>query len=327
MPDVAPITVILVSRNRSQQLRIVLPAFAANTLRPSEILLADDNSTDDTVHVFQNVCQSLKLSARALPQPAGKTCFRINSMRNVGLSEARTERIILLDADHVPAPTHIAAHMRMLDLGPKVISTGPRLEAANPDGTGPINFMWGHEPYSCMSSATLQPLPFWGLVPGSNFGAHVSFLREVGLFDTDYDGAYGYDDADFNCRASAKGAVYYGDFGAYVIHLPHETVSGVRYDGRNAALFRQKNAQDLVYPPFIPFVTHRENWAKRYAHFLANQNTCSPHLVLRYCPPPPPGEPSIVLTRWAATNVGGKLLLKIAMEKLRERLGRLWKKK
>lgn len=326
MPEVAPVTVILVSRNRSKQLGVVLPAFACNSVMPSEILLVDDFSSDDTVEVFEGLCGSLGLPGRALPQGEGRTLFRINSMRNIGVRASRTERVIILDADHVPAPGHIAAHMRMLDRGERVISTGPRLEAANADGTGPVNFMWGHEPYSCMSSSPGSPLPFWGLVPGSNFGAHVSFLREVGLFDTEYDGAYGYDDADFNCRAAKQGALYLGDFAAHVIHLPHDTISSMRYDGRNVALFRKKNGQDLVYPSFVGLVTHRENWAKRFAAFSAGQTVSSAHRTLCSLPSPAPGEPCMALTRWAAAHAGGRFLIKLAFEKLVARVSRLWRR-
>ena len=271
MPEIAPITLVLVSRNRAAQLRRVLPAIAANTPRPSEVLLTDDASADDTVAVFEGLCRELGLSGRALRHEPGPTTFRINSMRNAGLRASLTERVILLDADHVPAMTHIGAHLRMLERGRQAMSFGPRLEAANADGSGPVNFMWGHEPYAAMSPQPGEPLPFWQLVAGSNLGMHRSFAQEVGLYDTDYDGGYGYDDVDFNFRAARHGAAFYGDFQAHVIHLPHETATGARHGPRNAELFRRKTGQELAYPALVPQVTHRSNWAQRYAHFRAHQ--------------------------------------------------------
>jgi glycosyltransferase involved in cell wall biosynthesis len=214
MSDIAPITVVLISRNRAKQLRRVIPAIAQNTLQPAEVLLADDASDDDSIEVFGNLCHQNGLRGRALPHAAGATTFRINSMRNAGLRASQTERVILLDADHVPSMTHIASHMRMLDKGASAMSFGPRLESANEDGSGPVNFMWGHEPFASMSPAAQEPLPYWELVAGSNLGMHRSFAKEIGDYDTDYDGGYGYDDVDFNCRAAARGAKFYGDFGA-----------------------------------------------------------------------------------------------------------------
>jgi GT2 family glycosyltransferase len=257
-------------------------------------------------------------------QPAGEVSFRINTMRNAGLRESRTGRVILLDADHVPAPTHIEAHMAMLDNGPKAMSTGPRLESANADGSGPVNFMWGHEAYSSMSPGAGRAVPFWGLVPGSNLGVHRAFAEEIGLFDTQYDGAYGYDDQDFNCRADRKGAVYYGDFRAYVIHLPHETIFGNREGSRNAALFEQKNGFPLQYPPFVALSNYGQNWAKRYAMFLAGRILSGNDMCA--CPPPSAGEPCKAVTAWASTNVGGRFLIGLAAAKLRAKIGR-WMKK
>lgn len=267
MPEIVPVTLVLISRNRARQLPAVLSGIAGNSIWPSEILLADDASEDESVAVFRGISGQLKLPGRALTHDRGATVFRINSMRNAGLRASKTDRVILLDADHVPGPLHIAAHMRMLDFGLKSLSFGPRLESANADGSGPVNFMWGHEPYAAMSAAPGEPLPFWQLVAGSNLGMHRAFAEEVGLFDTDYDGAYGYDDVDFNFRIDRASGKFYGEFAAHVIHLPHEPALGSRDGSRNAELFRKKTGTSLIYPPIVPKVTHAENWATRYAEF------------------------------------------------------------
>jgi glycosyltransferase involved in cell wall biosynthesis len=318
MPEIAPITVVLISRNRAAQLRRVIPAIAEGTLRPVEVLLADDASDDDTVEVFETFCRKCGLQGRVLRHEPGITAFRISSMRNAGLRASQTERVILLDADHVPSMTHIASHMRMLDRGRTTLSYGPRLEFANEDGSGPVNFMWGHEPYGSMSPSADEPLPFWELVAGSNLGMHRLFAREIGDYDTDYDGGYGYEDADFNCRAAGRGAKFYGEFGAYVIHLPHQTATGARQGSRNAELFKRKNGTELHYPPIVPWVTHGANWAERYALFREHRTA----LPLRAeGTPPEPGEPSKAMTRWAATHVGGRFLLRLALAKFLGRFG------
>jgi GT2 family glycosyltransferase len=270
MPEIAPVTLVLVCRNRAQQLPIVLAAIAANNPRPAEVLLADDASKDESIAIFQRLCRQLGLSGRALAHERGEKLFRINSMRNAGLRASRTDQVILLDADHVPSATHIAAHLKMLDGGPKSLSFGPRLESASADGTGPVNFMWGHEPYGAMSPSPGEPLPYWQLVAGSNLGMHRAFAEEIGFFDSDYDGAYGYDDVDFNYRAQQRGGKFFGEFAAHVIHLPHEPALGGRDGTRNAELFRRKNGIELRYPPIVPKVTHAQNWAERYAEFRQN---------------------------------------------------------
>jgi len=318
MSEIAPITIVLISRNRAGQLRRVIPAITRGTLRPAEVLLADDASDDDTVEVFEKLCRECGVHGRALRHEPGKTGFRINSMRNAGLRASQTERVILLDADHVPATTHIASHMRMLDRGRTTMSFGPRLESANEDGSGPVNFMWGHEPYGSMSPSADEPLPYWELVAGSNLGMYRSFAREIGDYDTEYDGGYGYDDVDFNCRAAARGAKFYGEFEAHVIHLPHPTATGARHGSRNAEIFERKNGTKLRYPAVVPWVTHGANWAARYAMF--RQHGAAVPLRAEGMPPEP-GEPSKAMTRWAATNVGGRFLIRLAIEKLMGRFG------
>ncbi len=316
--DQAP-GIILISRNRERQLPHVLTALAGNTLRPAEVILADDASTDNTVDVFNTLCGELGLSGRAIVHDSGETLFRINSMRNAGLQACTCERAIILDADHVPGPLHVATHMAMLDAGQATLSTGPRLEYAFEDATGPVNYMWGHEPYAAVGDGAAGSSICWQLAPASNMGMYLSFGEKVGWFDTDYDGAYGYDDSDFAYRAHKCGAKFAGCFGAYVIHIPHETVFGHRQDPRNANLFRDKHGFDLAYPPFVEAVTHSATWSKRYAEFLAGPPRLSEGAG-ELGPPPAMGEPSVAATRWACENVGGRFLLKLAWEKMVRRI-------
>lgn len=330
------LTVVLIAHDQARQLPLVLAAIAANTARPAEVILADDASTDGTADVFQQTCRELSLPGQALRHPPAPSQrpFRVNSMRNAGLRAARTPCVVLLDGDHVPGPLHLATHLRLLARGEHVVSTGPRLECANADGTGPVSFMWGHEPYGAQQASPEVPLPSWALVPASNMGLHRAFAERVGMFDPDYDGWYGIDDQDFTCRAHRAGAFFAGEFGAYVVHLPHETALGRRDGSRNMALFRAKHGHDLTYPPFVPHVTHPENWACRYARFRQGQGpetTAAPVGPLPgeqpgdapapwQGPPPAPGEPATSAVRWAATNVGGRFLIRLAIEKLARRL-------
>jgi glycosyltransferase involved in cell wall biosynthesis len=307
-----------VSRNRSRQLLKVLAAIRRGSIQPREVLLADDASTDDTIEVFTRLCADLGLIGRVLAHPPGDRQFRINTMRNDGLRAARTQRVVILDADHVPGPNHLAAHMDMLDGGERVISIGPRMEYANEDGTGPVGFMWGHEGRYTVQQRADAALPHWQLVPASNMGLHRSFARRVGWFDDGYDGAYGYDDVDFTYRAHKQGAFFAGRFDAYVIHIPHETIFGTRENRTNALRFRRKHGFHFAYPPAAQALMHKQNWARR-----CRQEQSPPQAAL-YVPvspsAPEAGPEGIEATRRAAANVGGRFLLRLAGEKLLARL-------
>lgn len=220
------VSVVLCCKDKAHVLELVLGSLLRQTRKPDFVVLADDHSSDDSVAVFTNFCESISLR-HTVVQPERKGVFQLNTIRNLGIEVAPEGLVIVLDADLMAGPGLIEAHLRLHFAATEAVSSvGPLFEAADETGGGPIGFMWGHEPYAHVTHRQLGRVPTWATVLGGNLGIHRSLWRAVGCFDTRYDGNYGVDDQDIHYRFHLADVRHLGDFNAQVIHLPHENVLG-----------------------------------------------------------------------------------------------------
>ena len=263
------VSIVFICHNKMSALPHVIGAFARNTRRPDLVVLSDDASTDGSPEVFERLCDQHGLARVVLHHPSDGRGFRLNTLRNDGIAACPEGLVVILDADHVPARTHLEAH-RELQLRHEVptLSTGPRLEYANPDCSGPINFMWGHEPVSQLQVSHADPIPSWTGILASNMGMAKAAFAALGGFDPRYDGNYGYDDIDFTFRASAAGVFFAASIEAHVIHIPHPAFDG-RQQEVNRRKFREKYGFELTYPEIVNRLSRRP-WSEHYRALRAD---------------------------------------------------------
>lgn len=108
------------SSNTSRQVTVIIPAYnvgdyiaaalesaLAQTLRPADIIVVDDGSTDSTAERVAAVASPLVRYIRQSNQG-------VSAARNHGLSEATGEFIAFLDADDLWRPTMLEEHVRLL---------------------------------------------------------------------------------------------------------------------------------------------------------------------------------------------------------------------
>jgi GT2 family glycosyltransferase len=307
-----PISVILVCRNKSACLPRVIAALARNTRRPDKVILSDDASTDHSPEIFSQLCQEHRVDHQVMlhPTAAKEPLLRVNTLRNTGVHACPEGLTIILDADHEVARTHIEAHWQLhTSHSEAIISTGPRLEYANPDSTGPINFMWGHEPFSMLQTSSTESVPSWAGVLASNMAMPKAAIIELGGFDTAYDGHYGFEDIDFMYRAWQVGYRFKASFEAHVIHVPHITPHK-RRGKRNRKRFTQKYGFSPTYPIMQELLT-RKCWSEYYQELLARASSI--HKTMR-------STSYSAAQLIALENVGGKLLIQALARRLLKRL-------
>ena len=106
--DLSPrVSVIIPAFNASRFIRETIESALGQTLHPSEIIVVDDGSTDDTRDIVREYSSRVALYQR---QQGGAS-----AARNLGAREASGEWLAFLDADDVWMPTKLERECRLID--------------------------------------------------------------------------------------------------------------------------------------------------------------------------------------------------------------------
>jgi glycosyltransferase involved in cell wall biosynthesis len=106
MPEAAEVTVVLSTYNRAPMLRDALKQFVVQTMPPAawELLVVDNNSSDDTRGVVQRFLQDCPISARYLFEPRQG----LSHARNTGIDAARAGIVAFTDDDVRVSPSWVS---------------------------------------------------------------------------------------------------------------------------------------------------------------------------------------------------------------------------
>lgn len=108
------ISVIVTSYNRPDALHLVLSALAQQTQLPSEVIVADDGSTEATRQLITQLKTQLNYPLKHIWQiDAG---FQAAKIRNKAALQAGSPYLIFLDGDCVPFPDFITRHRQLAEL-------------------------------------------------------------------------------------------------------------------------------------------------------------------------------------------------------------------
>lgn len=106
------ISVIIPVYNEPTGLMHAVDSALAQTLAPTEILIVDDHSTDNTPEVARTLAATHR-EVRFCEVPKGRD--GVSAARNVGLSQARGDLITFLDADDALEPTMLEVLTGLLE--------------------------------------------------------------------------------------------------------------------------------------------------------------------------------------------------------------------
>jgi len=107
------IAVVIPARNAGAFLREALDSIFAQDLKPAEVVVVDDASTDDTHSVAAGYGRGVRCLALA-----GKAAGSSARARNLGISSTRGELIAFLDADDLWVPEKTSRQIALLDAHP-----------------------------------------------------------------------------------------------------------------------------------------------------------------------------------------------------------------
>jgi glycosyltransferase involved in cell wall biosynthesis len=104
----AGVTVVVSSYNQRPDLEMFLEAMYFQSMPPVEVIVADDGSTDATVHWIEAVRHKFPFEISWLSRK--NEGYRLASLNNLGARQASSERIMFTNADVIHGPRSIEAH-------------------------------------------------------------------------------------------------------------------------------------------------------------------------------------------------------------------------
>lgn len=223
------LTVVIPTRNRRSILELTLGALEKQEIPPKsfEVIVIDDGSDDDTSQWLKGrefESFDLKILTTGGIGPAGA--------RNLGISHATGDRVLLLGDDTIPLPSTLGEHVSLAggrDVGVQGrIEWDPTLEI-----TPVMRFLAPEGPQFWFKGLTDgEDVPFTG-VYGSNLSAPTRWFREE-PFDETFENAC-FEDTEQAWRWSRRGwGVVFGDR-AICRHRHH-------YESLEPILRRQRTA-------------------------------------------------------------------------------------
>ncbi len=204
------ITVILCTYNRAQSLGKTLESVVAQIMPPSidwELLVVDNNSTDDTHEVVKDLQRRFPQRVRYAFEPQQGISFA----RNTGVRSAGGEIIAFIDDDETADPKWLQSLTAHLFSGDWSGSGGRVVPQWN---SPPPRWVSSKNSFICGPLAMFDPDTEGGQLNEPPFGANMAFRREVferyGGFRTDLGrsgkGLLSGEDTEFGRRVMAAGA-------------------------------------------------------------------------------------------------------------------------
>ena len=235
------VSIVIPVYNRKEILAKTLAGIIHQTypLELIEVIIADDGSKDspeELIPIFEEYF-SIK---HVFQKDDG---YRLSAVRNLGISAASHDQIIILDCDMLPIPTLVEAYMKWLHISQKVIVIGYRkfvcsdeltaeeliqnIEPAMmlPDvnsenvvitkGVGPT-VDWREQIYSETNMLKDDKNAFRGYC-GGNVAFPKKIIDEIGGFDEDFN-HWGGEDTEFGFRAEREGYWFIPEKDALALH-------------------------------------------------------------------------------------------------------------
>jgi len=110
------VSIIIPAHNYGRYLGECVRSCVEQTVKPYEIIVVDDCSTDNTCDVVRDWIQRVEepiIRLRRMPRNMG-----VSAARNYGLMEARGSLVVLLDADDMLTPNSIFLRQREFEKNP-----------------------------------------------------------------------------------------------------------------------------------------------------------------------------------------------------------------
>lgn len=254
------VSVVITTYNDWDRLRLTLHGFERQRGYPFQVIVISDGETDEGFQRTQELVSTTRSvnyntyeCDRLLPITAD---FRLAASRNLGISKAKGDRIVICDCDTIPGFDFIYGHEK---LPANVVGVGlrKRISIASSERLFSVHLPDYHVLDSLVYadddritgnraveftdlSRHLNKAP-WKICWGCNFSMPRSAAEKLGGFDMEFVG-WGGEDEDMAERLYRSGYEFQAMPTSYVYHLDHHA----RTPQRAAGTFARKIGGPLV---------------------------------------------------------------------------------
>jgi Predicted glycosyltransferases len=213
MSVTVPITtsLIVTTYNSKDVLQLVLETALKQTTPPSEIIVADDGSRDDTAEMIRSMAQNSPVPILHTWQP--NKGFRLARSRNNAIAVSSGEYLIFLDGDCFLNPYFIEDHLSMAKPGFFVVGTRVNIlpnrqkYIIRTRNTKISLWSWGtHKKINAIRSRWLSRFFHQGGMAGANFAAWRSDIFNINGFNERFVG-HGGEDGEIELRLKMSGLI------------------------------------------------------------------------------------------------------------------------
>lgn len=247
------LSLLVATYNWPEALALVLQHIRAQTVKPLEVLIADDGSGPATAELIAREATSFPVPlVHCWHEDRG---FRAGAIRNQAIARARGELLLQIDGDILLHPASVAAHLAYARRGTFVQGSRALLSESLT-----ARLLAGERvpltPFTAGLERRVNALHWPWLAPLSGGtrdtverirGCHIAFWRDdlvrVNGYDEAYEG-WGREDSDLTLRLGHAGVVRRNlKFAAVAYHLWHKPASRHAWDRNDARLTEARRAR------------------------------------------------------------------------------------
>lgn len=242
-----PISIIIPHFSKTESLKKVHAELKLQMIPEDEVLIIDDFSPGGVPDFNCKCTRVIQPSIKLEPH-----LYRLNSLRNLGLSSAKHDTCVIIDPDCLPNPHFLANARACFD--PAILFAG-RIDYIQKDGAlSPDPRTGGKRENTWIDENPEHKNGI--LVWGGCMMFSKSRTALIGWFDTAFDGIWGAEDHEFASRCFNSGVRLFYSKDLLVTHLYHPpNRPGI---GRNNGLWERKAAEHRkhlnITTPYNPAV-------------------------------------------------------------------------
>ena len=258
------VTIVIPTYNNSDLLNYTLKSITQQIFNKDniEVIVVDDGSSDGTFSVVGKYMSILKLKY-FYQEDKGN---RVSLARNIGLENATSDIVILVDSGILLDDIFVAEHVKQHWLnGPDCAVIG--YVSGFDQYAGDLNriilltnkdnpsksikkfrkynmFRDMRDPYYKKYNSEINHLPApWAFFLTCNVSINKSYLQKVGLFDVAFDQRWGVEDLEFGYRLFLNNIKFVVAENAVALHYPHDDSMEEKFNEElyNKYLFHEKH--------------------------------------------------------------------------------------